>query len=68
MGKREPRYTIPVGTKVEIQNLNTGDTARLHVTRKELSFMDRTNTGYDGQIFYFTYENWLIAVGAREVI
>jgi len=61
------RYKIPAGTRVEIQNLSTGDRGRPHVTRKELRFAERTNTGYGGSIFYFTFREWVIAVNANDV-
>ena len=60
----KPRYTIPIGTRVEIRNTKTGGKLRRHVTREELRFVDRTNTGYDGRIYYFTHGDWVIAVNA----
>lgn len=64
---REARYTIPAGTKVEIRKLTTSDGPRVHLTRIELEFEDRSNTGYGGKIFYFTFQDWLIAVNADSV-
>lgn len=60
----KPRYTIPIGTRVEIRNMKENGKLRQHVTRKELKFAKRSNTGYDGRIFYFKYGDWLIAVNA----
>lgn len=61
------RYIVPVGTRVEIRNVKGTGQLRQHVTRKELQFADRTNTGYDGQIFYFQHGDWVIAVNADDI-
>ena len=62
------RYIVPVGTRVEIRNIKGTGQLRQHVTRKELQFADRTNTGYDGHVFYFQYGDWVIAVNADDVL
>ncbi len=62
--ERKPRYTIPVGTRVDIRDMANNGKLRQHVTRRELRFIDRTVTGYDGLIFYFEHGDWLIAVNA----
>ena len=61
---RKHRYTIPAGTRVEIRNSKQGSELRQHVTRRPLHFEDRANTGYEGRIFYFLYQDWVIAVNA----
>ena len=62
--ERKPRYRIPAGIKVEIRNVKEDGRLRQHVTRSELLFADRANTGYDGKIFYFEYGSWVISVNA----
>jgi hypothetical protein len=67
MPKPNYRYAVPAGTRVEIQNVVAGGRRRSHVTKKELRFAERTNTGYGGSIFYFTFREWVIAVNANDV-
>ena len=57
-------YEIPAGTPVEIRNLKTNGKLRQHVTRKPLTFKDRSGTGYGGHVFYFQFGDWEICVRA----
>ena len=59
-----PRYTIPIGTKVDVTNLVTGEKRAGHITKTKLQFEERANTtvSYGTLYFYFRKGNWLIAV------
>ena len=57
-------YEIPAGTRVSVRNLVTGKKITEHVTRKPLTFKDRSGTGYGGHVFYFQYGDWEISVRA----
>lgn len=55
-------YEIPAGTPVEIHNIKTNGKLRRHVTRKQLTFQERSGTGYGGHVFYFQHGDWEISV------
>lgn len=66
MRRDKPRYTIRAGTQVEVRKVGTRELRR-HTMRKTLHFHDRVDTGYGGQVFYFQYREWIIAVNSRDV-
>ena len=55
---------MPMRMPVEIRNLKTNGKLRRHVTRKPLTFKDRSGTGYGGHVFYFQFGDWVISVRA----
>lgn len=62
-----PKFVIPTGTRIHTRNVMQDLRMRPHVTRKELSFDDRTNTGDGGSLYYFQQGSWLISVDASQV-
>ncbi len=62
--ERKPNYVIPVGTRIEIRKIDTGDELRQHTTRRELTFKKPIRTGYNESVLYFEHEGWTIAVHA----
>ncbi|MDB2685893.1 hypothetical protein N9Y42_01670 [Mariniblastus sp.] len=55
-------YVMPAGTTVSIRNLLTGERIARYVTRKQLSFISISGTGYDGLLLYFKHGKWEICV------
>ena len=56
-------YVIPAGTSVSVLNLSTGERRDHYITRRQLAFIERSGTGYNGLILYFKYgQDWEICV------
>lgn len=66
---RRHRYTIPKNTKVDIQNLSTGQKLAGYITQKDLEFEDRENTSesYGTLFFHFKKDAWMISVPADKI-
>ncbi len=60
-------YVIPSGTLVSTRNVLTQLRMREHITKQELVFSCRTNSGDGGLLYYFQHGDWLIAVDANSV-
>lgn len=63
----EAKYVIAAGTVVDLQNKTTGKKVTGYRTKKELRFTHRANTGWGYAIWYFTRDEWLIAVNSKDV-
>ena len=64
----DAKYVIAAGTVVDLQNKATGRKVTGYRTKRELTFAHRTNTGWGYSVWYFTYEKWVIAVNAKDVV
>lgn len=67
MNDATTKFVIPQGTRIHTRNVLQDLRMRPHITRKELSFEDRANTGDGGSLFYFQHGDWLISVHAALV-